>query len=218
MGKHIFKILRNKDVGSIGIGAMIVFIAMVLVAGIAASVLIQTSTKLESQALLTGQETTAEVSSGLDVVGIEGYQSSGTIDLLAVIVRARAGSRDIDLGETIIEISDSATKNFLSYDTGCFILADNIDGEIFNYSFYTTNATQFSIIVLEDADGSCSTGNSAVINSGDYIILGINTSAAFGGLEERINIWGMVMPEEGSPGVIYFKTPASYPDNVLELQ
>jgi flagellin FlaB len=218
MGKHIIKILKNRDIGSIGVEAMIVFIAMVLVAGIAASVLIQNTTKLESQALSTTQETTAEVSSGLDVVSIEGYQSTGTIDLLALNVRARAGSRDIDLGETVIEISDTVKKNFLSIDTGYFTLADDVNGEIFNYSFYTTNATDFSIIVLEDADGSCSTGNSAVINSGDYIILGINTSAAFGGLEERTDIWGMVIPEEGSPGVIYFTTPPSYPNYILELQ
>jgi hypothetical protein len=31
MGKNIFKRLKEEDVGSIGIGAMIVFIAMVLV-------------------------------------------------------------------------------------------------------------------------------------------------------------------------------------------
>jgi flagellin FlaB len=218
MGKQILKIFKFKDKASIGIGAMIVFIAMVLVAGIAASVLIQTSMKLESQALSTGQETTAEVSSGLDVVSIIGYQTSGTIDLLAINVRARAGSSDIDLGETIIEISDSTKKNILSFDIGCFTLADDIDGEIFNYSFYTSNASDFSILVLEDADGSCSSGSSAVINSGDYIILGINTSAAFGGFEERIDVWGTIIPEEGSPGVIYFTTPASYPNNVLELQ
>jgi flagellin FlaB len=218
MGKQILIKLKGKDIGSIGIGAMIVFIAMVLVAGIAASVLIQTSTKLESQALLTGRETTAEVSSGLDVVAIEGYNSSGTIDLLGIVVRARAGSSDIDLGQTVIEISDSLTKNFMSLDTNCFTLSDNVNGELFNYSFYPTNATEFGIIVLEDADGSCSSGTSAVINSGDYILLGVNTSAAFGGLEERIDIWGNVYPEEGSPGVIYFTTPAAYPDYILELQ
>ena len=109
MGKNICRILKTKDVGSIGIGAMIVFIAMVLVAGIAASVLIQTSTTLESQALTTGKETTAEVSSGLDVVNIEGYKSgAGTIDMLAIAVRPRAGSADIDLAQTVIEISDSS--------------------------------------------------------------------------------------------------------------
>ena len=65
--------ILKRDVGSIGIGAMIVFIAMVLVAGIAASVLIQTSTTLESQAMATGRETTDEVAGGIAVFDIEGH-------------------------------------------------------------------------------------------------------------------------------------------------
>ena len=219
MGKNICRILKEKDIGSIGIGAMIVFIAMVLVAGIAASVLIQTSTQLEAQAMTTGRETTKEVSSGLSVVNIEGYNVSGYIVRIAVIVRPRAGSADIDLAEAVIEISDSVTKNFLTYDDATYTDTDFIDGDLFTEDNYTSDAIHFSIIVLEDADDSCSGAGSAVINSGDYVILGINTSLCFPpGLSPRADIWGTVIPEIGSPGVISFKCPASFTEDVQELQ
>ena len=58
-----------------GIGAMIVFISMVLVAGMAASVLIQTAGNLENQAMATGQETTTEVSTGIKITDIEGHKT-----------------------------------------------------------------------------------------------------------------------------------------------
>ena len=83
----LFETLKKKDVGSIGIGAMIVFIAMVLVAGIAASVLIQTSTKLETQAMATGSETTDEVSSGVAVFGILGYaDTTNSLDISKIAI------------------------------------------------------------------------------------------------------------------------------------
>ena len=217
MGKETYRILKEKDVGSIGIGAMIVFIAMVLVAGIAASVLIQTSTTLESQAMATGQETTAEVASGLAVVSVEGHKSGTTLDLLAVMIRPRAGSDDIDLAQAVIEISDSETKNFLKYGS-TYTGSTFIEGNLFRYANYTAAATTFSIIVLEDADNSCSSSSNVVINSGDYVVLGINTSACFSGLSARDDVWGLVIPEEGAPGVIDFKCPPSFVDTVIELQ
>ena len=112
----ILKVLTSKDVGSIGIGAMIVFIAMVLVAGIAASVLIQTSTKLEMQAMRTGSDTIAEVATGVCVVTVSGHYESviNAVDLICIEVRPRAGSTFIDLSEVVVEISDSSTKNFLT--------------------------------------------------------------------------------------------------------
>ena len=48
---------------------------MILVAGIAASVFIQTMNSLEQQALLTGQETLKDVSSGLRVTHVSGYNN-----------------------------------------------------------------------------------------------------------------------------------------------
>jgi len=220
--RKICEMLKRKDVGSIGIGAMIVFIAMVLVAGIAASVLIQTSTKLESQAMKSGQETIAEVSTGIAVFNIEGYApTDGDIDNLVITVRPRAGSADIDLNEVYIELSDTNYKIVLNYTAGEFV-EDAGDGktDIFGQAFFPTTAYQFGILVLEDADDSC-TVNNPVINKGDKVVLGISTSAVFsssGGIDVRTNIWGMVVPEQGSPGVISFTTPASYNENVFKLQ
>jgi len=218
MGKKTFEILRKEEVGSIGIGAMIVFIAMVLVAGIAASVLIQTSTKLESQAMKSGQETIAEVSTGIAVTEIEGYYDGTSITELGVIVRARAGSAEIDLAETIIELSDSQTKNIFVYDSAEFCDTPDIDGDIFALNEFDASATKFRVVVLEDADGSA-TDTNPVINKGDYVILCLSVDTAFSpGLSTRAYIFGQVIPEVGSPGVIAFTTPAAFYETVVELQ
>ncbi|MCX6665729.1 MAG: flagellin [Euryarchaeota archaeon] len=223
MGK-IKQILKEKDVGATGIGAMIVFIATVLVAGIAASVLIQTSMKLETQAMTTGQQTLGEVATGLAVTEIEGYNLglSGSVYWIAIGVRARAGSQDVDLGQSVIEISDSSTKNFLTYNSGNFTTKANINGNVFTDTFYpnstANSSTTFGIIVLEDGDGSCN-APTPVINKGDHVMLTINVSAAFGGgFSTRTDIFGMVIPEIGSPGIISFTTPPAYSSLVIELQ
>ena len=216
MGK-ICKKLKENEVGSIGIGAMIVFIAMVLVAGIAASVLIQTSTKLESQAMRSGHETIAEVSTGIAVEEIEGHKSGTTLNYMVISVRPRAGSSDVDLSETIIELSDSLTKNLLTYNSSTFTDTDGINGDIFAAGNFIASAVQFGLIVLEDADSSVSSGN-PVINRGDHVLITIDVNTAFGGLATRTDVFGQVIPEEGSPGVISFTTPAAYPDTVIELQ
>ena len=169
MKKNALKIIFGSD-GSIGIGAMIVFISMVLVAGIAASVLIQTSTNLESKALATGRETTAEVSTGLSVTKVIGNNSSGAIQYLAIIIRPRAGSADIDLGETVIEISNSSKKSLLVLDTAKYTAQADINGNIFTASAYCEpGSTNYSIIVIEDADAGVEAairGNMKVVGVG----------------------------------------------------
>jgi flagellin FlaB len=220
--KIIFKILKNRDVGSIGIGAMIVFIAMVLVTGIAASVLIQTSTTLESQAMATGGETTEEVAGGIAVFDVVGHVTTD-IDAMAVTVRARAGSPDIDLNETIIILTDGTSKILLQYDytnSAHFNASVNTtDGDVFGFSYADLTKEQFGILVLEDADSSI-TGFNPVINRGDKAMLIINTVACFGGtgIIERADVYGWIYPEHGSAGVISFTTPASYTSSVIDLQ
>ena len=215
--RKICEMLKRKDVGSIGIGAMIVFIAMVLVAGIAASVLIQTSTKLESQAMKSGQETIAEVSTGISVTEIEGYYDGTSITELGIIVRARAGSADIDLAETVIELSDSQTKNLFVYDSTGFCDTPDIDGDLFVLTAFDPSATKFRIVVLEDADNSVS-ATTPILNKGDYVILCISVDNAFSSFSTRTSVFGQVIPEDGASGIIAFTTPASFSEAVIELQ
>jgi len=215
MGNTIDKLVKRKDIASVGIGAMIVFIAMVLVAGIAASVLIQTSTRLEMQALKTGQETIAEVASGIKVESIEGYNASGSVTKMAVEIASRAGSPDVDLSQAVIELSDSSKKYVLTYG-GALVNVSSVDGSIFDVSNFG-DADDFDIIVLQDADSSC-TQASPVINFGDHVILAIDSNSVFSGLSPRTDVSGLVISEEGAPGIIGFTTPSSYTDSIMELQ
>jgi flagellin FlaB len=213
-----FKKFKRDISGAIGIGAMIVFIAMVLVAGIAASVLIQTSTRLESQAMTTGEHTTAEVSTGIAITDVQGHVTASRIDLMAVLVRPRAGSFDIDLSTTVLELSDSNNKYILTYDSTNFQLTAAVAGVFSTSAFDTLTADDFGVIVLEDADNSLSSTN-PVINRGDKVLLTVNASTTFGsgGIAGRADIWGRVIPENGVAGVIAFRTPASLTDVVYDL-
>ena len=220
--RNIFRILMKKDVGSIGIGAMIVFIAMVLVAGIAASVLIQTSTTLESQAMATGSETTDEVAGGIAVFDVEGHVTTD-IDALAITIRARAGSPNIDLNETILLLTDGTDKILLQYDytnaNHFNSTVDASDGSVFGFSYSDLTTEQFGILVLEDADSSLTRFN-PVLDRGDKVMIIVNAVACFGGagIVERADVYGWIYPEHGSPGVIAFQTPASYSVSVYDLQ
>jgi len=216
----------EKDVGSIGIGAMIVFIAMVLVAGIAASVLIQTSTRLETQAMKTGSETTAEVASGIAVFGVLGYAdtaNSADISKIAIGVRPRAGSAEIDVSQIFIELSNSTRKVLLNYTDSYYDDSDGFDNVFGKTVFPNWNvsdggsASRFGILVIEDADDSMSSA-APVMNRGDKAYLCVNTTATHTDLEERLDMWGIVVPEEGAPGMVSFTTPASYTDDVMDLQ
>jgi len=220
MGRMQNSLFENRA-ASIGIGAMIIFIAMVLIAGIAATVIIETSSTLEQQSMTTGSETTSEVSAGLAICAIEGYAAtSADISKLAILIRPRAGTESIDISGAFIEISDSDTKVILNYTSTYYSKPDGLDNifaaNVFPNYGGTGDATRFGILVLEDADGSISP-STPVINRGDKAYLCINATGVFSDIAKRTNIWGMVVPEEGAPGVIQFTTPGTYASSVMEL-
>jgi flagellin FlaB len=225
-----YRFIKNNKAA--GIGALIVFIAMVLVAGIAASVLIQTSNLLESQAYTTGRETTKEVATGLVVYDVIGYTSDSTggdLEKMIIMVKPRAGSSGIDLQQTYVELSNKTRKVVLNYTTSKYSNPtgqdDIFQANVFpddNYGFgssLNTDGSQFGVLVVEDADNSFASATDIIMNGADKAYLCINLTGCFNNLTEREDVRGMVVPEFGAPGVISFTTPKNfYGKNVFDLQ
>jgi len=218
--------LKKDEKGAIGIEILIVFIAIVLVAAVSAAVLIQTVGYLQQKATSTGRTTTQEVSSGIRVVKIMGHTTGvgGYVDKLAIYVEPNTGGQDIDLSQLTITISEGTKQVVLTYNStyynesypyddvfGVTVTVGNTSSSIFPQAY------EFGIIVLQDVDGSMSATN-PVMNTGDKVILAVNTSYIFNGIEERTDVTGEVRPEFGAPGIIEFTTPPAYTESVVELQ
>ena len=145
-------------------------------AGIAASVLVQVANTLQMQALFTGQETIEEVSTGIHVVDVEGHvdNASNGINFIGIGVRSRAGTKEIDLNQTKIELATNDTKMVLSYDSANHASSPAATG-VFDTASFALAADAFGIIVIEDADGSLSSNTAIpIINRGDYVMLTVN--------------------------------------------
>ena len=123
------RLIRNCH-AQVGIGTLIIFIAMVLVAAVAAAVLIQTSGVLQQKAQKTGKESVTEVSSNIDIESVEGWRSgtnasatdddtfSDTVDRLDLRCSLKVGSESVDLNQVVITITDGTTTNDLRYIGG----------------------------------------------------------------------------------------------------
>ena len=107
----MFEPNRAEERGQVGIGTLIVFIAMVLVAAIAAGVLINTAGFLQTQAEATGEDSTQQVSDRLQVVSQSGYLSdpaNGTVDHLTFVLARSPGADNIDLNTVSVEMTGTS--------------------------------------------------------------------------------------------------------------
>ncbi|MBN2880519.1 hypothetical protein JXM83_00560 [Candidatus Woesearchaeota archaeon] len=107
-----------------GIGTLVLFIAMILVAAIAAGVLIQTATTLQSRALETGKRSTTEVSTGIKTILLYGENASvnRSIQYLRHHIKLVAGSDPIKFDDTVIslDLNDQLRDYLYNSNHSCY--------------------------------------------------------------------------------------------------
>lgn len=135
MDKRLGQFFVEKN-GQVGIGMLIIFISMIIVALVAAGVLLQTSGRLQTKASATGEQAITEVSSHLKVVSTVGYSSDTTnITSLIMAVQLGAGSGSVDIDNIILSFQSENvyTSGIVSSQASAGAVAN------FTFSFIKNN-------------------------------------------------------------------------------
>jgi flagellin-like protein len=151
-------IFNDTDRGQVGIGTLIVFIAMVLVAAIAAGVLVNTAGFLQENAEQTGQQAQGEVSDRLTVVNsFATLDSAGETGTISVTVRKASGSDNINLSASTVQWIGETNQGQQEIGAG-----DTAD------------------VTVDDQTGTAVTGNVIITDDSKYIVA-VDIATAFKG-------------------------------------
>jgi flagellin FlaB len=108
--------MKFQNKGETGIGTLIIFVAMILVAAIAAGVLLGTAGGLQQKALSVSKQATMDVSSGVQVVTMSGTNGTdGTVEAFEMLVKLTAGSDALQLNGTLVTLDTKTTSQNIRY-------------------------------------------------------------------------------------------------------
>ena len=176
-------LFNSEDRGQVGIGTLIVFIAMVLVAAIAAGVLINTAGLLQTQAEATGEETQEQVSDRLQIqsaTGIVEEQTNGDNNVTAVnlTVTKSPGAGNIDLDNVTYEfVTNEEVSTDVVNKTGSGSSIGQITAET-DDSVITDSADRYKL------NFTASTAIGRQLVGGDAVTVTLTTAAGASTVQE----------------------------------
>ncbi len=200
--------------GEMGIGTMILFIAMVLVAAVAAALLISTAGELNQQAQETGRLTQQEVSSGFQVIEVYGLDTDSShnasnpgtadndVDFIYLKLKLHAGSQPIDMENVIIEVTGENFEVNLAFSSS------------------TADADYYQATEVRDPDSTYSSSN-PIVSSGGIVKVMIDIPDAGGssvnGLSPQDTIYVKIIPKHGAATLEEINIPESLIGNYISL-
>ena len=179
----------RREEGSIGIGAMIVFIALILVAAVASTIIIKTAEELQQNAENTSSDTRQQISGKVSVSDVYvkttadplGAGAGDTdIETMEVIARISSGSLNVQQGDITYYISCQVTlvdqandPTFAVVDSGD-ATAENLDGSTIDDGTELTAGTTFKFEIdlgatdVTNTAGDVPLAPDGLLDNGDF--------------------------------------------------
>ncbi|MCA9495645.1 MAG: hypothetical protein KC589_01780, partial [Nanoarchaeota archaeon] len=115
-------VYKSSKKGAQGIGTLIIFIALILVAAVAAGVLIQTASSLQSKSLDVGRQSQEKITTDIEVVQVFTNDTSDnfindSVDTVTILVRLGSGSSPIKLDDMIIKFDTQGNSQTVTQGT-----------------------------------------------------------------------------------------------------
>ncbi len=209
------KKMISDEQGEFGIGSLIIFIAMVIVAAVTATLLINTAYQLQQQAQETSQEALQDVSTGVKIISMGGYRYNATwgttapyrntIDWITIKITPIAGSPPVNISALVIMVSDGYLSTSLVYSPTLTFSPTT--------SPPPSSAGVFGAQMIRDMPPE----SKGTLTQGDIAELYFNATAAGLNLEPQTQLTIRIVPKHGVPAVEMINTPSPYLSRYVEL-